>query len=406
MALDERYVGLRIAFVVLLILIAACAFAYGVMAFLQSDPGWEEIEADSGSVGTYADEYVLLYELGAGDSSPTAEKKALTKLYTEAMVLNHQRFNYDQAFEGVQNVYTLNHHPNEVIEVDEVLYSAFSLLEQYGNRNIYLAPVYARYDDMFFCQDDVLTYEFDPYRNDETAAEYQALAAFAADPEQVDVQLLGGGKVRLFVSDAYLAYAEENGIDGFIDFFWMKNAFIVDDIADTLISKGYTHGTLTSYDGFSRSFDGGDQSLSYNIFDQVDEGVLQTAYISYSGARSFVTYRDFWMSEQDRWHYYVFSDGETRSSYLDIRDGRCRSAVSSMTCYSADKGCAQVLLETSPIYIAGTLVQADLAALDHIDFVYCENHCIFYDDPDLQLSLTESGAAAGYVPRTLVGLHQ
>lgn len=397
-ALDERYAGLRIAFVVVLILIAGCAFAYGVMSLLQSDPGWEEIEANSGSVGTYADEFVLLYELGAGDTSPTAEKKALTLVYTEALQSNFQRFNYDREFEGIQNVYTLNHHPNEVIEVDDVLYSAFSLLEQYGNRNIYLAPVYARYDDMFFCEDDALTFDYDPSQNDEVAAEYQAVADFAADPNQVHVQLLGDGKVRLFVSEAYLAYAEENGIDGFIDFFWMKNAFIVDNVAKTLASNGFTHGTLTSYDGFSRNLDDRDLSYSCNIFDRAEEGILQAAFITYTGSRSFVTLRDYWMSEQDRWHYYVFSDGETRSSYLDLRDGRCRSAVPTLLCYSGGKGCAQILLEVSPVYIADTLDQTALVNLDDVGFVYCEDRHIYYDDPALRLSLTEDGAAAQYIP--------
>ena len=57
------------------------------------------------------------------------------------------------------------------------------------------------------------------------------------------------------VSDDYLAFAEKNFISDFIDFSWMKNAFITDYVADVMIDNGYTLGSLTSYDGFTRNLD-------------------------------------------------------------------------------------------------------------------------------------------------------
>ena len=56
------------------------------------------------------------------------------------------------SFDGVKNLYYINQHPNEEIEVEEVLYQAFSLLEKYGNRAIYLAPVYIQYKNLFWLQ--------------------------------------------------------------------------------------------------------------------------------------------------------------------------------------------------------------------------------------------------------------
>lgn len=35
----------------------------------------------------------------------------------------------------------------------------------------------------------------------------------------------------------------------------MKNAFITDYVADVMIDNGYTLGSLTSYDGFTRNLD-------------------------------------------------------------------------------------------------------------------------------------------------------
>lgn len=386
--LEEEHAGIRLAVVILLVAIAAAAFAYAVFSLFQAEPGWEEIEADSGSGATCGEEFVFLYELGAGETDPTAEKKALTLLYTEAARQAYRIFNSDTGFEGVNNVYELNRHPNEVLEVDAALYDAFSLLEIYGNRNLYMAPIYARYDDMFSCGDDVETYDYDPYQNSDVAAEYEEIIAYAADPEQVEVRLLGGGKVQLFVSEAYLAYAEENGITSFIDFFWMKNAFIADYLAERLTASGYTHGTLSSYDGFSRNLDDRGEAYSFPVYDRVGRSIYDAAVMEYSGARSFVCLRDYKMTRLDNRHYYEFSDGETRSPYLDIRDGRCRSAVPNLVAYSAQMGCARLLLEVSPLYIADTLDAEALAALGSsgIFSLYCRDYTIFYNDEELRLS--------------------
>ena len=386
--LNEKYTKVRLVLVVLLVLIAAAAFGYGVYSLLQQEPGWMEIEAESGSGGTCGDEFVFLYELGAGELAPTAEKKALTLLYTQAAEQACQLFNSDTGFEGVHNVYTLNRNPNEVLEVDEALYDAFALLQSYENRNLYLAPLYARYENLFSCNDDGEADDYDPYRSSEAAAECQELAAYAADPSQVDVQLLGGGKVRLFVSEEYLAYAEENGITDFIDFFWMKNAFLLDFLADRLIENGFTRGTLSSYDGFSRNLDSRDLTYSLNIYDWVDQSVYEAAVLEYSGVRSFVTLRDHKMTRMDDRHYYEYADGETRSSYVDIQDGRCRSAVPDLTAYSAGMGCAQLLLEVSPLYIADDLDAEALNALCQrgIFAVYCKDRTVCYNDGELCLS--------------------
>ena len=148
--LSEEHVGIRIFVVVLLIAVAAAAFAYSLYSCSRVESGWTQIKVDSALGASCGDELVFMYELGAGNMSATAENKALSLLYSEAAVQAYKIFNADISFDGVTNVYDLNQHPNEIMEVDEVLYNAFALLESYGNRNIYMSPIYMRYDDMFF----------------------------------------------------------------------------------------------------------------------------------------------------------------------------------------------------------------------------------------------------------------
>lgn len=183
------------------------------------------------------------------------QKKALTLLYTDSIVKAYKMFSMDESFEGITNVYDLNRHPNETMVVDDALYHAFELIAETGNRAIYLAPVYTEYDNLFFCNDDSETVNYDAYQNGEVAAYFSEVAAYSNDPSDVNVELLGGNQVRLSVSDDYLAFAEKNFISDFIDFSWMKNAFITDYVADVMIDNGYTLGSLTSYDGFTRNLD-------------------------------------------------------------------------------------------------------------------------------------------------------
>ena len=68
---------------------------------------------------------------------------------------------------------------------------------------------YNQYDEIFFCEDDSQLVHYDPRMNEEVAAEYAKIAAFANNPEMVDVKLLGENRIQLYVSEEYLAYAKE-----------------------------------------------------------------------------------------------------------------------------------------------------------------------------------------------------
>lgn len=385
--LSEKNVGPRLILVVILLAVGLIAIGYGVNSLLSKESGWQEIEADSRADINCSGDFVFLYQLGVSGVSSTAENKALTMIYTDACVKAYELFHSKQAFEGVNNVYYINQHPNEEIVVDEVLYQAFELIQKQESRYLYMAPIYVRYDDIFACTDDSQIVDFDPYTDEVVAKEYAEVASYAADVAAVDVKLLGDNRVMLMVSDAYLAYAAENYITDFIDFAWMKNAFITDFLADTLLAKGYTKGSISSYDGFVRNMDGSGEAYSFNIFDRVDANVYQVAVMEYAGARSIVNLRSFPMSALDKNRYYELSNGEMRNAYLDVQDGRCKSAMSTMISYSEEKSCSQIALQMAPIYISDAFQSEKLSelAIEGIHSVYCQDSMIAYTEVALIL---------------------
>ncbi|MCC8103384.1 MAG: hypothetical protein LIP11_14385 [Clostridiales bacterium] len=380
---------LRLVFVILFAVIGISALANGVVSLLSSDEGWQEIEADSSSTGNNGSEFFFEVYLGASGLSVSAEKKALISLYTSALETAYQNFHNEESFDGVNNICYINAHPNEEITVDDILYDAFALMEESGGRQLYLGPIYTEYNNLFYCNDDWETAEYDPYQNEEVAEYFAEILSYASSDEQIELRLLGDHTIMLYVSDEYLAFAEETGFLSFIDFFWMKNAFIIDYLADTLIENGYTLGAISSYDGFARNLDTSGTEWTFNIYNHVGQTVYQAASMEYEGARSIVFLRDYMMNSSfDVQHYYELEDGEFRTAYIDTTDGYCKSSIDSLVSYSEDLGCAEILLRMIPIYIADEFDADALEELgeDGIYSVYCEEQVIYCNDPDASIT--------------------
>ena len=214
------------------LIVASGAFIYALNGLMSNDSGWTSIEASSSAETNCGDDFVFQYYVGAAGVDATAEKKALTLLYTDALVKAYEVFHNDEAFEGVNNIYEINQHPNEELTVDPVLYRAFETVAEYGRREIYLAPVYLEYKNLFFCNDDSETFHYDAEQNADVRTYFGEIAAYANDLSMVNVELLGDNRLKLHVSEEYLAYARENGIEKFVDFAWMQNAFITDYLAE------------------------------------------------------------------------------------------------------------------------------------------------------------------------------
>jgi hypothetical protein len=183
--LSKENMGRRIIFAALFLLIAVAAFGYGFSHLLSSESGWEEITVSASAETNSGDDFTFLYNLGAGETSATAERKALTVVYTDLMESAFQMFSAEETFDDVVSIAYINQHPNEVLEVDEALYQAFAQIQSAGNRILYLAPIYEEYENLFYCNDEVETVSYDPWQNEELAERFAQIAAYARDENAV-----------------------------------------------------------------------------------------------------------------------------------------------------------------------------------------------------------------------------
>ena len=232
----------------LFLIIGAALLVYCFVVFITPEKGWTIIEANSTENDSY--DFVFQYYLGAEGGDTRAENRTVTALYNQSAEKVSRLFDEIRDFDGIVSIHTINGSPNTELEIDEVLYEVFSVFSRYNSRYLYAAPIYSRYENLFYCADDSMLSDFDPIINGEIREEYKNTSRYANDPAMIDLKLLGDNKIKLFVSDEYLSYAEKEGITNFIGLCWLKNAFEIDYIADTMIRNGFTHGTISSAGGF------------------------------------------------------------------------------------------------------------------------------------------------------------
>lgn len=405
--LSENNTTKRLVAVCVLIVLAVGFFAYGASQLFSRKSGWTEIEPKISDEMSCASEFVLQYDLGRSGSSATVEYKAIAALYGTALVDAYRTYHPTELFSGSRNLASLNRHPNEVVELDEQLYAALTEATADENRLLYLAPIYEQYDAMFACEYDYEAENFDPAVNADVRAYVREALAFANDPDAVSLELLPEGKARLNVSEDYLRFAEENEITAYLDFFWMKNAFIADDIADALEEAGYTLGMLTSYDGYARCL-GGEGSYSVNICDRVDGLTYPAAVMQSGGARAIVSLRSYPANERDELRFYTYADGAVRTPYVDPSDGLCRTALNDLTGYSKEHGCAAVTLALAKVYIGSRLDVSALKQMQQngIETVFCRDRVIVHSEAGLVLESLFSGAGVQYTEQTLSDEYQ
>ncbi len=382
---------LRLIALVGCILIAIIAMVVGLTSALNTEPGWQIIDPSTTGLSC-SDDFTLNYYLGAGERSATEEDKALRVLYGEVTTKAYLLFHATFITEQYNNLAHISAHPNEAVTVDPMLYQAFTQIQEAKNRCLYLGPVYAVYEQVLDSETDVEAESFDPAKNAEQAAYVKEIAAFANDSSHIDLELLGENQVRLKVSDEYLAYIQKYELTRLLDFGWMKNAFIVDYLAESLLNQGFSNGYLASFDGYTRNLDARGEQYSFNLFNREENNIDLPAVMHYKKATSIVFLRDYPMSEQDEERYYVYTSGESVTTFIDPADGMQKKALHNLVSYSAGVGCAQLVLQIAPEYVQSSFSAEKLNELtaSGIYSIWFDGRTLCYNQKDIDLQIFKS----------------
>lgn len=371
--LSGKHLWLRILLVVVLVGMAAGFFGQAIHAALTPEPGWQQIK--TAAQLPMAGELTLEYYLTPG------QEKALTGLYTEALEEASRLFGGETSEAGTLGY--LNEHPEETVTVEPALYEALTLLERQNSRYLYYAPVYEQYRGLYSCETDAEAQDFDPAVSDEIREFVEQACAFAADPQSVQLELLGDNQVRLTVSPEYRAFATENGVEAFLDFFWLRNAFAVDYIAGRLAAAGYREGILTSFEGFARVL--GEGSFQMELYGLSGGKVTSAQTLTYIGPKAMVQFRAFPMVQLDQLHYYVTESGAVRTPFIDEQTGTTWAAAEHMAAVSTLRSCAELALMTLPVFTARQIDEGLLRGMEDVSAAWTTGGKVLSTGSDLTL---------------------
>lgn len=394
--LSESNMKLRWIGIILLLAIGMVSIFIGLTSMLNTEPGWQTVEVSAKEANCGGD-FTLQYDFSQAGSGATMAFKQLTNVYSEAAVKAHKLFSSAFHEDGFKNIAYLNDHPNEPVWVEKELYEALSLLSAYGSRQVFLAPMVVEYNRVFLCENEEEAVQYAPTRDEETMAWLRELGRYVSDPEMIRLDLIGEEQVQLTVAQEYLDFARENEIGTLLDFGWMKNAFVVDYLASVLAENGYVHGYLASFDGFTRNLDDRGTEYAFNLFDRKENGVNLPAAMHYDAPLAMVSLRSYPMGEQDRWHYYAFSDGETLTVMLDPETGLPVNALENLVCYG-NFSCGEILLRAEKVFVAPEFDSGALMAMaeEEIYSVWFEGWDLCYNDAALTLTENAGGGAEKY----------
>lgn len=374
MELSEKNKTLRIIAAIALFLIGMVGITVGIKSALSKDNGWQRVQITPDE-RSCAEQFLLQYDFGRSGAKATVVNRKLQSVYSEACVKAYNLFTNDEQISGVNNMYYVNRHPNEVISVDPVLYAAFEKLD--GTPWLYMGPVYAHYNNMIYNTDEAMLDALDPAMSAEAKAYVETLAVFAADRNAVELQLLGNNQVKLAVSQEYLTYAQQEEIETFIDFAYMTNAFVIDYLADCLIEAELTDGYLASCDGFTRNLTSYER-FRFNIFDRVDNLINIAAVMEYQGPISMVYLKDYPSANSDA--NYRGHEDHFIHLMADPTDGMYRVAEENLVSYSYELSCADVLLQMLPGYVGN-----DFQVPQGVFSVWCEADLVCYNDEAIHM---------------------
>lgn len=385
--LNEKNIKIRIV----LIIISFCAIIASIIGIFiglnKKDSGWSEIKAQPVSEYSCSDDFIFYYNLGHTNLSSKDEEKLIIAEYTKALEYSFKLLNKYKEYDDIKNLYYINNHPNQEIEIDSYLYTSLKNICSESNI-LYTSPIVDMYDAIFSASSDVEALKYCPDTNDNLKQIYQRLCLFIKDRNKIELRFLDNNKIFLFVSNDYAEFLKENEFSSYIDSSFLKNAIIIDYVTQELKKNNYTYGNIKTYDGYYINLNSeGNYPFEYPLVDKSLTSYTNIASIDFVGSISIVEYRSFMLYENDANRMRKIDD-KVYSLYFDESDGINKYSKNMITFYSQNLSCLDIALKTYKQFINN---EYNDIKYDNINYVYVENELINYTDSNIKFNMMKKG---------------
>lgn len=337
---NTKHVKLRIVLFVIFFLIAVAAFTYGFVNLGKKSSGYQKIEASTDAEALlYNNDVTFRYYFDGSSNEIKREVKELTALYTSLYGPLYKALDSANVYESVVSLAYINSHLGEVISVSPELYNilkdAYSKTLENSGFNLFSGALFEEWRSILVLQDPQ---DFDVLVNEDQAQRLSAIASVVSDLSNFSLEFLSDStcSVRLSVSDSYAAFASEYELSSCIlDLGNLKQAYLLETLASSLVSSGYSIGYLCTEDGTALCMSALG-SLDYDMYTMTGSELVKYASVPLEGRFSAFSMNAFGMGSPYSYSITSGSDTLYRSLYFDVASGAQSSLLMSLNLISGD----------------------------------------------------------------------
>lgn len=317
---------IRLVFFLFAVALAVFSFTYGVKMIGHKEPGWQTIEADiqKGHV-TYTGGLTLRYWAEGSSAGIRDLTERVKNVYSDSLYRNVELLDARNIYEDSVNLAYVNEQEGRTVTVSkrlaQVLAKALAKTEENAGYSVFAGALNGEWQTLLYLEDPQ---DFDPAVNADQADRISRLTALINTSGTFALEITEKGEeaeICLRVSPAYQKAAEEMEMTApVLDLGVLRDAVLMDLVAEDLREAGFTEGVLFSKSGLSMLLGPG---RTLTVFPEEDE--RPETSLTVSGPA--VTVR-FSASMPDSEGYGAYETaGLKRHAYYDVRTGDFRNLI-------------------------------------------------------------------------------
>lgn len=296
--------------------IAIFAFTRGAVGIGRKSSGYQLVQTDPDEEAVlFASDFEFRYYLEGTSNEIKQALKELQSVYSPTLCRYYKLLDSEHEYTGYSNLATLNAHIGEDVcvnaELLEILKDAYAKTLEAQGFNMFAGAYYKHWDSILMLEEPM---DFDPLVNADEAHRLETLADMTSDLSHFAFRVVdeAKGTVRIDVDDEYMAMLrEQEESTAIVDMNLLREAYILDGVADSLTDKGYTQGYLGSAHGVIVSLP---ESVGgqYVLYGYDGDAITIDGTIDKQPGSAYCTFRNFAVSAEELRYYDIRVGGRIR----------------------------------------------------------------------------------------------
>ncbi len=311
---EKMNIIIRIILVCFLAIIIGICIAVAINQ-LKAKEGLTKIHADYSNYPQAEGEYELYYYLDDSNGTNVSTKQlTISNLYSKSLDFIYPLLDNAESYENIKNIYYINHHPNEEIEINNVLYDYLYEIYNINSRYILSGNAMALWESFLYNINGNYNY-IDPFINLDIANKIEEFNLNYLD--YISISFKGDNKIILNVDENFKFLLEDG--NQYINLSYVKEAIIMDYVKKELNNNHYYNGYIISLYGLLLDL-GSNDSFDYQYL-SFDNIASICSSLEIKSNYSYINIYNFYVSNS--YPFYEIKDGENiikRTIYMNVYD--------------------------------------------------------------------------------------